>query len=501
LDAVNGRTIVLNKEICKLFKNNDFKWKKSVMGCALSHYILWKEYGLASGPSKTILVLEDDALLVDSFTSKWNSISGTMPADADFVYLGGVLPPNKPGLPMVTEPVNSNFARVKVNTLFGGSRRFFHFCTYSYIMTSSGARKMYNLIQEKGIFTSADHMIVNHMDLFNIYFTTPLLSGCTQDNDPVYQKSDFNNFNRVDKFDSEIWNNTDVFSPDEVASIGSGVTKFEPLKRVYFQEKEIKEDINSEWLTEIFQRDFEWISPEDKIAPGTTVLLNYIQHTSGNIIKWWINRNADCKIFIIHGDETSRGEVDMYNHPSVKAVFRNYWRPNCISSKVMHIPLGYLNGKGGNGRVIVSSQRPLTWSFAGAMDRNNRRAIVDDLNRRYPNNKIHLTPTWGSAQNLGANDYTEILRKTKFVPCLDGFFNTESFRFYEALEAGALPVICLDEKRSYEKILPGAPLLTVKSWSDEISFDWDTKQREILQWWVNYKAVLKNLIAEKLALA
>ena len=43
-----------------------------------------------------------------------------------------------------------------------------------------------------------------------------MLSECAQENDPVYQKSDFNNFNRVDTFDSDIWNNVECFTQDEI---------------------------------------------------------------------------------------------------------------------------------------------------------------------------------------------------------------------------------------------------------------------------------------------
>jgi hypothetical protein len=142
--------------------------------------------------------------------------------------------------------------------------------------------------------------------------------------------------------------------------------------------------------------------------------------------------------------------------------------------------------------------RPYNWSFAGAMDRNNRKAVIADLHKRYNNNRIHMTPTFGSEANLGTEDYKEILQKSQFVPCLDGFFNTESFRFYEALESGALPVICVDDKKSYQNMLPGAPLLTVNSWSDDIVFDWDTKQKEFLRWWSKFKIDLKNTIAAKM---
>lgn len=501
LDAVNGRTLVLTPDICNLFKNNDFKWKKSVMGCALSHFAIWKQMsGLPlMGSAGHTLVLEDDAQLVDGFVEKWNVINGLVPQDADIIFLGGVLPPNKPGLPMVTEPVNAAFAKVAVNEMFGSKRRYFHFCTYAYVLTNTGAQKLCSLISNMGIYTSADHMLVNNMDLLNVYFTTPLLAGCIQDNDPIYQNADFNNFNRVDKFDSEIWNNTDCFTPEEVMAVtGSGSS--EKISVVFFEHEQYKQCIDAQWLSEIFQREFVWTEHTATIKSGSKVIVYYQHTTPVALIEGWINRNADCQIYLLHAsDESCKADVSLYRHPAVRCVFRNYWRPECVTPNVVHLPLGYLNGKRGTGKVLVASQRPVDWSFAGAMDRNNRKAVIEDLQKRYPKNKVHLTMTWGSSDNLGVEKYVALLDESKFVPCLDGFFNTESYRFYEALEHGALPIVCLDEKRSYENILCGLPLLSVGSWSDAVDFDWDVKQKEILYAWVNYKVGLTKLINEKLA--
>ena len=218
--ATDGRALTLNPEIVHCFRDNDFKWKKSVMGCALSHLGLWEK--LANDKlAKSYLIMEDDVVLNDRWILRWMASAKDIPADTDVVYLGGILPPNKSVFPQVAEHVNDHFGRIAKNTLYSSNpRRYFHFCNYAYVLTQQGARKLINLVKEKGIFTSGDHMIVNHGDdLLNIYFTTPLLASCFQENDPVYQKSDFNNFNRVDNFDSDLWNNTECFSKDEVFEV------------------------------------------------------------------------------------------------------------------------------------------------------------------------------------------------------------------------------------------------------------------------------------------
>jgi GR25 family glycosyltransferase involved in LPS biosynthesis len=220
IPAVDGRTLELTPELAGLFRNNDFKWKKSVMGCALSHVALWQRLAQDT-VAKSYVIFEDDVRLKADWAAQWYKAAAHVPADADAIYLGGVLPPNKAALPAITEPVNPFFARVAKNTLFStpgaAPRRYFHFCNYAYVLTQQGARKLCQLIQERGIFTSGDHMIVNHGDSYlNIYFTTPLLADCIQEEDPVYQRSDFNNFARLDTFDSDLWNNNEHFSQAEL---------------------------------------------------------------------------------------------------------------------------------------------------------------------------------------------------------------------------------------------------------------------------------------------
>ena len=104
------------------------------------------------------------------------------------------------------------------NQVFGQNppNRYFHWCNYSYILSRKGAIKVIELLMERdGYYTSADHMVCNRVDKLNHYFLDPLVSGCYQDEDPKYQTSAFNNFNRVDGFDSDLWNNDDRFTAAE----------------------------------------------------------------------------------------------------------------------------------------------------------------------------------------------------------------------------------------------------------------------------------------------
>jgi len=516
--AVYGNTLTLTPALVHLFRNNDFKWKKGVMGVALSHYNIWKR--LRDGTYSSYLVFEDDAVLCQNFMNVWAEKARMLPLDTDIVFLGGVLPPNMKALPLVTEPVNAHFARVKKHSLFGGpERRYFHFCAYSYYITKAGAAKLCALIEEKGIFTSIDHMMVNHGDnLLNIYFTTPLIAGCFQDADPNYQNADFNNFNRVDKFDTEIWNNVESFKPEEIAAVGSSssspcetAVSNDENTMIYFAPSQSNTCMESEWLSEIFAKKFIWRESSEHVSGRVFIFYQHVVPVT--VVEGWINRHMDCEIFLIHcSDEQCKADIGIYNHPGVKRVFRNYWRPEAVSKKVIHFPLGYMNGRGADcgGVVVPINGRTMTWSFAGALDRPGRAQIIDILRQEVPKCLVHTTPTWMSPLNLGEKTYIETLRDAKFVPCLNGFWNVESYRFYEALEHGAIPIVGLDENQSYMNILCGStnvPLFGLKDWTgagaviNSINSRPDVLekiQKEMGQWWVGYKMYLKHAIAAAL---
>lgn len=626
--AIDGRTLELTPQLVHLFRENDFKWKKSVMGCALSHLRLWEKLA-GDTEAKSYLILEDDVRLQSDWLSKWQSISHKIPQDADVIYLGGVLPPNKPMLQYVTEPINEFFAKVQPNSLFspGSPRRYFHFCTYSYILTQSGARKLIHLVNQRGIFTSCDHMIVNHGDDFlNIYFTTPLLATCFQEDDPIYQKAEFNNFNRVDNFDSDLWNNTECFTNDEVLQCMEGRVKprlennnkedmihvwnsfltavankldlEEHIKKIFelwrhmdhdtfiknfgwfrvfeqfvlnkqqgfekyaqliiseietiphdkkffkeilctldpkirentcevvtyvLPEKDIQEIyhipyvnadfLEQDYLSELYGKPVVFKKLESfeqlKNAKNPTLLYQRVPHNMENSKRLYraiteeITKNK-LSINLLHlSDEFGLDDISIYN--SYKKVFRNYFRNNCSENTII-LPLGFTNSRGTHGLPESPSfeKREYLWSFAGSLDRPNRRESLSEL-KKTGKFLCEEKDTWDSPHKLDGPKYRELLRNTKFVPCFSGSCALESYRMYEALEHGAIPfyVVLPNQKDEYGLLFPEKPFLRFDSW-EQASYllpklaektDILEKQRIACEnWWKEQKKHLKSTI-------
>ena len=64
MPAVDGKALTLTPTVHQCFRNNDFHWKKAVMGCALSHLSLWEKCAKDTKAS-SYLILEDDVKFED----------------------------------------------------------------------------------------------------------------------------------------------------------------------------------------------------------------------------------------------------------------------------------------------------------------------------------------------------------------------------------------------------------------------------------------------------
>jgi alpha(1,3/1,4) fucosyltransferase len=219
LPAVEGKKLQLTPALARLFKPHDFFWKKAIMGCALSHLSLWWKLVNEHPDIQSFLIMEDDVKFQDGWEKRWEEAANYLPENYDVVYLGGILPPNRQGFEHLKEKVNPYFSRVAENTMFGqkAPNRYFHFCAYAYVLSRRGAEKIFELMNaHDGYWTSADHMICNEVTKMDLYFLDPLVAGCYQDDDPKYQASAFNDFSRIDQFDSDLWNNDERFTQQEI---------------------------------------------------------------------------------------------------------------------------------------------------------------------------------------------------------------------------------------------------------------------------------------------
>jgi hypothetical protein len=151
---------------------------------------------------------------------------------------------------------------------------------------------------------------------------------------------------------------------------------------------------------------------------------------------------------------------------------RNYVRDG-LPDKVLVIPLGYHNtfSQGMENPFERTPQLPFrsqVWSFFGT-NWNNRSAVLEPLKQFQPH-KLTLFDEWNHPKSLVKSEYLAMMLDTIFVPCVGGN-NLETYRLYEALECGCIPIIVRENNNKFiEYINQYLQLIVLDSWAQAADF-------------------------------
>ena len=494
--AVNGKTLKLDKYIYNIFKNNRFSWKKSVIGCFLSHIDIWTKIVNNDGNDNSqYLVLEDDVRFDKDWIDTWNKCMEHIPKDAELMYIGGVLPPNKAMLSSCLEEVNQYWSQIKPNMLFspGMLLPIFHFCTYSYVITKAGAKKLLDFLNTPSDYqiTECDHFLGNHMIGLKKYILTPLICHCFQDEDETYINSQFNDVNHTKTFDSDICNNTECFTDADIESVRSlntvvAVTEIvnSEIDIYYFNNNNSYELYEINWIKEIFGKgiNLKPLISFLELVPNNSwfIVQRPYLHNFNKYFSYLQTENINFKVLHL-SDEFSCDDLKFYTYTNCKGVIRNYTRSDVpylsqtgsalsqTSSALSHIltvPLGF-HYKGSN--IKTFDERTLTWSFHGT-DWFNRKEILEKLQVFVPNN-CHFTTYWNDPKMTNESKYINTLSNSKFCPILRGN-NIETFRLYEVLEMGTIPIYVRveDDINFWNIISTKLQIIQLDTWEKAIQF-------------------------------
>ena len=517
--AIDGRATKLTPEIAKIFVPNDFFWKKAVLGCALSHMGLWWKLVNDQAEIGNYLIFEDDAKMVPGWRDTLEASMEHVPADYDVLYLGGILPPNRAGFESTLEQVTKYYSRIKPNQFFGQKEpvAYFHSCAYAYVLSRKGADKIFEMMMKRGgYWTSADHILCGPNSDMITYFLTPLVAGCYQDDDPTYASSDFNNFSRVDNFDSDLWNNDERFTREEILlqiskckgdetlgnsldaiySIKPPAVSSEPVvaKPIVARDTttlpfrfvclkahglDFSKLYERDWLFRIFGNittaSVDTVEPD--AAPPTDCPIFILQRPyvldATQLLHAWSAKGAKFRILHLSDEgmsENKRDPLIAYTFPGCVKVLRFYVRndiPKEVASKVTVIPRGYRHARPSKKTPEIPF-RELHWSFFGT-DWMNRSKDMAPLTDATFSHKCKFFDQWNDPAGLSSKEYTNHMQNSMFIPCPRGI-NHETFRLYEALENGCIPLVLKtqDNEEWFNWISNKIPLLPITSWSDAV---------------------------------
>jgi hypothetical protein len=209
---------------------------------------------------------------------------------------------------------------------------------------------------------------------------------------------------------------------------------------------------------------------------------------------------AGCRTVLVHlSDEGYTDSLAAYRWCDV--VFRNYWSPFLtVYTDVKFFPLGYKNGFVRTPAVPAPHQRQTLWSFAGDPHKSSRAEMIEAMSSYAPG-RLHLTSGFHAADNLPTVEYQNMMLDSVFVPCPKGNINLDSFRVYETLECGAIPIVESTPTFDYFRALFGDhPLPTIQTWADVgpliqgwLSDDGGFRlQRKCQEWWFTQKETVRR---------
>ena len=188
------------------------------------------------------------------------------------------------------------------------------------------------------------------------------------------------------------------------------------------------------------------------VSPKKLISADFYKNISGkNILVFSSNANcyADIKkvvlyikpLVIIHtSDEWGRTPSFLKLERYTKLYLRqhNCWQYKNIKS--YQIPLGYMSGIFDNGSLFVNSKplqdRKYVWSFIGNM-KQDRAEMLTVFESKFPN--------YFCDNGISPKDMYDIYRDSIFVVNGRGNVSLDCFRLYEAIIAGAIPVLVGDK--------------------------------------------------------
>ena len=252
------------------------------------------------------------------------------------------------------------------------------------------------------------------------------------------------------------------------------------------------------WIYEILQKiKYNIIDNEKNLEQGDILII--VDSNPEKKIELYNKLNLACsKILLFHlGDESGSHDLSK--------VYKNcyyVWRTFCSNkyfknSHVQCIPIGYKSG-------LVNKQknkRKYKWAFTGTPHKSSRHDLLFQFSDIKPF-FCHKTEKFNT-KIISVDEMSEILSSTEFLPCPSGFFHPETYRLYEALQCGCIPIV-ENAYKYYDRLFPDNIFIKVDKWADAKSIikNWGNnqikkKQEECKNWWSNYKINLQEIIKKK----
>lgn len=199
-------------------------------------------------------------------------------------------------------------------------------------------------------------------------------------------------------------------------------------------------------------------------------------------------------IVIFTSDEEARWDIPAIVPPHLE-VWSQYYKPGMdVKERLL---MGYPS-RLKDYKINLTQEKKYLWSFVGQVQNPFRQQCVDTL-KKMPDGFLRTTDLFGGVceKAIEYQEYLDICAQSKYVICPSGSFTAESFRLYEAMECGAIPIV---DARSpvnskdfnyWNEVYPKHKLITVNYW-DEKALSAILNIPNDNNWWHQYKKELEE---------
>jgi GR25 family glycosyltransferase involved in LPS biosynthesis len=168
-EAVDGKEIVMNQRVCKLFETGDFNYRRGMIGCAMSHIKIWAWLAYTESVN-SLLILEDDAVVCPDFEKRFSQAIEQLPPDKwDVLFLGHHLYPQyrrKEDRATDKYPVVEQWNKQKCEQYSMGG-------TAGYFISKRGAINLLKHILQNGVTNGIDWLMFKTADNLSINYCYP----------------------------------------------------------------------------------------------------------------------------------------------------------------------------------------------------------------------------------------------------------------------------------------------------------------------------------------
>lgn len=200
-------------------------------------------------------------------------------------------------------------------------------------------------------------------------------------------------------------------------------------------------------------------------------------------------------LVVLTGDEGSTFPWKQLEHPNMR-LWVMHLREDPADERVFPMPNGY----GPECRQWLAKgypERPLDWFFAGQVNHSRRAEMLQALpmGGKW---KYHLLTTPGFLQGMSQAEYFGYMGHAKIAPCPSGPRTVDTFRTYEALEAGCIPIADAATPEGpmldfWSMVLPGVDVPTIRDWKsfpgycEDLLADYPKRATELSAQWGQFK--------------